>query len=230
MTHAELTAAGVEVGADVHAQLAQYVALLLDENQRLNLTSVREAEQAWITHICDSLALLPLMRACQPQRALDLGTGGGLPGIPLACACPTTEFTLLDATRKKVAAVERIAAGLELENVRLAWGRAEALAHDVVYRERFDAVTARAVADLPVLIECCAGFVRPGGVCWCFKTREEAASGESAARACELEYVEARPYRLPAVDAERVILIYRKVGALRAELPRQAGRAKKRPL
>ena len=272
MTHAELVAAGYDVAAAAYQRLEQFVALLLKENQRLNLTSIRDAEQAWITHICDSLALLPLIHEAKverfqnrssvqqegeapaeprlagrlalprkqnilesgPVRLLDLGTGGGLPGVPIACVCSDVEVTLLEATKKKLAAVRRITTELGLENVHCLRGRAETLAHDPAYREQFDAVTSRAVAELRVLVEYASGFTRPGGVCWFFKTPEgaekEIPDAEGAAQACVLRHVETRRYRLPVTYAERAIVVYRKEEPLRTDLPRSTGRAKKRPL
>jgi 16S rRNA (guanine527-N7)-methyltransferase len=234
MTHAELLAAGFEVDAGAHARLARYVELLLEHNRRVNLTAIRAVEEAWRVHICDSLALLPLVRAAGPRKLLDLGTGGGLPGVPVACVCADVQVTLVDATRKKLAAVERMVADLGLANVRCVWGRAERLAHEPALREQFDAVMARAFAELRVLVECAAGFVRRAGWCWFFKTAgaaaEEVAAAEPAATRCALEFVENRAYRLPADVAERVIVVYRKMGVLAADLPRGPGRPAKRPL
>lgn len=234
MTHAELVAAGYPVDEATHARLARFVALLIEETGRINLTSVRDEAGVWRKHVCDSLALLPLVGESRPKRLLDLGTGGGLPGVPIACACGDIEVTLVDATRKKVEAVERIVRGVGLENVRLAWGRAEVLAHEPAYREAFDAVTCRAVGGLSLLVEWSAGFVRPGGVCWLFKTRracgEELEAAEPAARRCGLRHRETRAYAAADVEHERVIVVYEKERRLRAELPRPPWRTGKRPL
>lgn len=234
MTHAELVAAGYDIDAQAYQRLEQFVALLLKENRRLNLTSIRDAEQAWITHICDSLTLLPLINEAKPARLLDLGTGGGLPGVPIACVCSDVDVTLLEATKKKLAAVQRITAELGLKNVHCLSGRAETLAHDPAYREQFDAVTSRAVAELRVLVEYASGFTRPGGVCWFFKTPEgaekEIPAAVNAAQACALCHIDTCLYRLPVTGVEHVIVMYRKEDPLRTDLPRSAGRAKKRPL
>ncbi len=234
MTHAELLAAGYDVDAAAHGRLTRYVSLLLAENRRVNLTSIDDEQDAWVQHVCDSLALLPLIEWSGAQSLLDLGTGGGLPGLPLACVCGGLQVTLLEATRKKLAAVERIAGELRLENVRFAWGRAETLAHDDAYRERFDAVTSRAVAELRVLVEYASGFARVGGECWFFKTpgvlADELAAADPAARRCGLEHAGDHPYRLPISAVDRVIAVYRKRDPLPADLPRAPGRPKKRPL
>lgn len=234
MTRDELAAAGFDVSNAAHQRLAAFVQRLLEENQKLNLTAARDEAEIWHGHVCDSLALWPAVQAHHVERLLDIGSGGGLPGLPLACLCDDLQVTLLDATQKKVAALERIIAQLALRNVRAVWGRAEALAHDPAYREQFEAVCARAVATLPVLIEYAAGFVRPGGYCWFFKSvagfRAEEAPAESAARACALAPAGTRAYRLPDERDERVLVGYRKEGPLAPTLPRRSGRAQKRAL
>lgn len=233
MTRDELAALGVAVPEAAFERLRGFVDALLDENRRTNLTGARTAEVLWRVHVCDCLAALPLLPSAGAARLLDLGSGGGLPGVPLACVRSELSVTLLDATRKKVAAVERIASRVGLNNVRVLWGRAETVAHDAACRERFDVVTARAVAKLAALAELASGFVRPGGECWFFKSdpgvaeREEA---ESAARRCQLEFVRSHDYRLIGEKDERHILIYRKSAPLPVALPRGVGRTRKRAL
>ncbi|MFH1749129.1 MAG: 16S rRNA (guanine(527)-N(7))-methyltransferase RsmG [Planctomycetota bacterium] len=234
MTPSELAAAGCDVGAGAYHRLAKFVRLLLSANQRVNLTAIDNEGEAWIKHICDSLALLPQIQTGQPGTLLDLGTGGGLPGIPLACVCPELQVTLAEATRKKLVAVERIVADLELGNVRCIWGRAETLAHESAYREKFDIVVARAVAKLRVLVEYASGFARIGGECWFFKSApgldQEARAAAQAARLCGLERADDHIYQLPESHSARVIVVYRKKSTLSRDLPREVGRPKKRPL
>src|SRR5262245_15056698 len=124
MTHAELSYAGYDISESACAHLHSYIQALLAENQKLNLISLRNEADIWSVHVCDSLALLPPIRERAAKRLLDLGCGGGLPGVPLACACPELRVTLLDATRKKVQALERIVAHVGLANVDCLWGRA----------------------------------------------------------------------------------------------------------
>lgn len=234
MTHAELAEAGVEVAAEVYAKLAAFVDALLEENRKLNLTAIREPERAWPLHIVDSLSLLPLLQAQKVETVLDLGSGGGLPGVPLACAAPDVQFTLLDATRKKLLAAERIVEAVGLANVRTLWGRAEALARDAAHRERYDVVIARAVAKLPTLIEYASGFTRVGGTCWFMKTPaaagSEVAEAEIAARICGMHCEGFTEYELPGEHGGRVVIVYTKTHKLRAKMPREPGAAKRHPL
>jgi 16S rRNA (guanine527-N7)-methyltransferase len=234
MTHAELSQAGVEVSAEAYAKLRAFLDALLQETRKLNLTAIRAADRAWPLHIVDSLALLPLLRAHEIATVLDLGSGGGLPGLPLACAAPNTQFTLLDATRKKLLAAERMIETVGLTNVATLWGRAELLARAADHRERYDVVVARAVAKLPALIEYAAGFVRVGGQCWFMKSAEaapvEVELAENAARLCALKCEGYTDYDLPGDHGRRVVIVYTKASKLRAKLPRAPGAAKRGPL
>lgn len=234
MTREELAAAGYDVRPAAYERLSRFVDLLLQENRRLNLTAIRTVEDVWRLHICESLALLPLVDELAARRVLDLGSGGGVPGVPLACVRDDLEVTLLDATRKKLEAVDRIIARLGLPGVRTLWGRAETLAHDRAHRERFDAVTARAVAPLPTLVEYAAGFVRPGGQCWFSKSSEaagrEVEAAGTAADHCQLSHFRTQQLTLPDERGERAIVIYSKRTPLPEDLPRPPGRPRQRPL
>ena len=233
MTQAELAAAGCDFGRRAHARLARFVELLLQENTKLNLTAIRDAVNVWPLHICDSLAIAPLIESAGAKRIIDLGSGGGVPGIPLACVNPNLEVMLLDSTRKKVAALERITAKIDLPNVSTRWGRAETLAHQPDLRESFDGLTARAVAALPLLIEYAAGFIRAGGRCWFSKScgaRDEIAAAAGAATACRLRLINSHRYSLPGGHGERQILEYEKTAPAPAAIPRQSGLASGRPL
>jgi 16S rRNA (guanine527-N7)-methyltransferase len=234
MTREELKAARIEISRPEHARLAEFVRLLLAENQHINLTGTREPAEYWARHVCDCLQLLPLLRADPPKKLVDLGTGGGLPGLPLACVLTDVQFTLIDATRKKLAVLERISMALQLANVHYVWGRAEVLAHESRLRERFDVLTARAVAKLPLLIEYAAGFVRPFGRLLLMKSvqavEQELPGAEGAEAACRVRRAAVHRYPLPAPHGERVVIEYVRTGALERRLPRAPGVAERQPL
>ncbi len=214
MTHEELSAAGSPVTREAYARLARWVAMLLDENTRMNLTAVRDPVEAWRLHVVDSLRLLPLVESFRPARLIDVGSGGGAPGLPLACACEAVEVTLLEATGKKVAALARMIEGLGLRNARAVQGRAEVESRRAPLAGGFDALTARAVAPLPRLLGWVSGLLRPGGRAWLFKTSaagEELAAGAAAAPSRGLRYVSEHAYVLPRETAARVIVEYEAV-------------------
>ncbi len=145
------------------AAVERYVELLLVANERLNLTRVVEPEAIARAHLLDALAALPLLDAWTPDRIVDLGSGGGVPAIPLALARPGISWTLVDSVGKKADALREIVATLGLRNVTVLAGRAEALGRDPRHRERYAVATARACAALPVLAELSIPLVRVGG-------------------------------------------------------------------
>lgn len=173
-----LAAIGVELEPMDRERLARYLELLYDANEKMNLTGV-PAEAAWTRHIFDSLTLVPWLAslaqesraadpASPPLRVLDVGSGGGLPGVALAIVMPSLapgcEVTLLEATGKKARFLETLVKPIDLDNVRVFNDRAETAAHDRRrHREFYDAVVSRAVGALPVLVELTLPFVRPGG-------------------------------------------------------------------
>lgn len=132
--------------------LEHYVDLLLARNKRLNLISRKDEHNVWTQHILHCTSLLFHRHFPQGSKILDLGTGGGLPGIVLAIFCPHLEFSLLDATRKKIEAVRAIVKELGISNIGTIWGRAEEVGRSPAYFRKFDIVVARAVAPLDKLV------------------------------------------------------------------------------
>lgn len=204
--------------------------LLKSKSEELNLFSSGDREKIESKHLPDSLAVLEFWDA--HGHVLDMGTGGGLPGLALAEACPDAGFSLLDSRQKKIDAVEEIAELAGLENVHTVCGRIEELAHDDDYREAYDFVTARALAPLPVLLEYAAGFLIEDGQLFAWKQaeyEEELVSSEKAQETLNLHFEASYGYTLPSGE-ERSILVFRKTGELSSKYPRAVGVPKKRPL
>ena len=135
-----IAALGIELEPhDLH-RLGRYLALLLDANTRFNLTAITDPNEAWMRHVLDSLTLLPLIASAEASRVIDVGSGGGLPGIPLAIAMPHVRFTLLEATGKKARFLNEAVQQLGLTNVEVVNDRAEAVGQDSsgMCREQFD--------------------------------------------------------------------------------------------
>jgi 16S rRNA (guanine527-N7)-methyltransferase len=155
---------GIEFEPGDVERLGLFLALLLETSKSVNLTAVTDPSQAWTRHILDSLTLLPLVAELpEGGSVIDVGTGGGLPGIPLAIVMPQLRVTLLEATGKKAeflgAAVQR----LGLKNVTVVNDRAEHAGHLPEHRERYDAALARAVGPLAVIAELTVPFAKIGG-------------------------------------------------------------------
>ena len=163
----------------------RYVALLLDANRRMNLTRLVEPDAVARLHLLDALAALPLLDPLEPRRALDLGSGGGVPGIVLALARPDWSWTLVDSVRKKADALRDFADALGLGNVAVRAERAETLGREAAHRERHDLVTARACAALPVVAEYALPLLAVNGALLAWKgpaVRGRSAAAESRIR------------------------------------------------
>lgn len=154
---------GLRLDGAVRERLDAYVALLMDANARFNLTAIRDLEGVETHLVAGSLEVVTHIPA-GTRSLIDVGTGGGIPGMIVAIARPELKVHLLDATAKKVRFLSDTAGVLGLSNVAVSHGRAEDLAHDPEFRERFDVGTARAVARLATLVELVHPFVIPGGV------------------------------------------------------------------
>lgn len=213
--------------------LGRYRELLLDWNERINLTAITDPAAIVTHHFLDSLACLlavpPDRRGA--ARVIDVGSGAGFPGIPLAIALPDWQVTLLEATGKKVRFLEEAARTLQLGNAHALQGRAEEVAHLTAYRGRYDIATARAVAALPTLLEYCAPFLRPGGLLLLPKKgdlSEELEAGRRAAAFLSTSLCD--PVSVPFFSDERIIVPGRQRRPCPEPYPRAAGAPIKHPL
>ena len=208
-----------------------FVALLLDANARMNLTRIVKPEAVARLHLLDALSALPLLDAVAPSSALDLGSGGGVPGIVLAIARPEMSWTLVDSTRKKADALRGFVAALGLGNVSVIAERAEILGRDPAHRERVDLVAARACAALPILAEYALPLVRIGGTVLAWKGLvgdAELRSGREAAAELGGE-IEVRETGLAALGDHRFVVMH-KVAATPHRFPRRPGEPARQPL
>ncbi len=216
--------------------LRLYQQELIAWNERFNLTAITDDFGIQIRHFLDSLSCLLALEPGEQfsgKRIIDVGTGAGFPGIPLKIICPTIRLTLLEATAKKVQFLEHIVAQLALQNVTVIHGRAEELGHDPQHREQYHWAVARAVADLPVLIEYLLPLVQVSG-------RVIAQKGESApAEAQRSEWAFTQlggqlrrlvPVDLRGLAETRYLVLVDKVAATPGKYPRRPGVPSKRPL
>lgn len=216
------------------AQLESYLDALLVANEHFNLTAITDRTQAWERHVLESLRFAPALdsnlspKTLDPAQVLDLGSGGGLPGMVLAIARPQFNFTLLEATAKKALFLEQTARALSLENVRVVCDRAElAAASDGALRGTFDLVVARAVAALPTLLELAVPFLKQQGTLIAIKGERAQDELDQAKRAlsvlnCEWVAQERQP--------SATLLFFRKTGKTPPKYPRRPGEPKRNPL
>ncbi len=219
---------GIEFDEKDLDQLGHWLELLVEGNQRMNLTRILHPEDAWHRHVLDSLSLLPMVATAEAGSLIDIGSGGGAPGIPLAIVCPDLEVGLVETTGKKARFLEETAATLGLSNVTVFNDRAERLAAvGEPQRERWDLVTARAVGRLPVLLELTVPFARVGGHVLAIK-------GEQAT--AEIEQSRAALHRLHATVVETVrtttgtVVVIEKPRPTPKCYPRPAGEPVRSPL
>jgi 16S rRNA (guanine527-N7)-methyltransferase len=231
-------ALGVRLTPDQQAAFQFYYEELVAWNQKFNLTAITEYEQVQIRHFLDSLSCLLVEEARlalnRPNaRVIDVGTGAGFPGIPLKLVCPGISLTLLEATGKKVMFLEHVMARLGLRRVSAIKARAEELAHDPAHREQYDLALARAVAELPAVVEYTLPFCKIGG--WVIAQKGEAGAAEawSADRAITLLGGELRrvmPVELPGLPEDRSLVVIEKISPTPEACPRRPGIPSKRPL
>lgn len=220
---------------DVEQQIEQFLRYrteLLDWNTRMNLTAITEPEEVLLKHFLDSLSLLSVYDRLT-TRLLDIGSGAGFPGIPLKIMRPTWEVVLLEATGKKVAFLLHVIETLQLEGIVALQGRAEELAHNQAYRGRFDAVTARAVASLPTLLEYAAPFCRVGGQIILPKkgdVEEEMVQGKRAAQQLGAKFKKDVAVSIPGLDDGRRLLVWEQQKLCLPQYPRSGAQMAKKPL
>ena len=218
----------IECDSYKEEKLQGYMEKLLKWNESINLTAIKDEEEFVIKHYADSLAVLDLVEYEDAEKIIDLGTGGGFPGIPLAIFSPEKKFTLVDSLGKRLKVIDDIAGELGIKNIKTVHGRAEDLGQDSKYREKFDLCVSRAVAELSTLCEYCLPFVKTEGYFIAYKSmevREELENAESAAELLggELEAV----YE---TETDHSLVIIRKLMKTPKSYPRRAGTPSKKPL
>ena len=200
-------------------------------NAKTNISRIRTKDDFLIKHIYDSLVLTPLLKEFQVKTLVDVGTGAGYPGIPLAIADPALKIFLNETSAKKIRYLNHVKNVLNLQNVVILAGRVEDIARLSENREKFGAATARALADLTVLLEYLSPLVEVGGHLFLLKGKDienEITKADSAAKTLGLLLSDVRKYSLEGNG--RSLLIYKKEKNCPKIYPRKAGMAIKRPL
>ena len=223
----------IDLSAHQLEQCARFAQLLISRNKEMNLTSLVEPEEIAVKHFVDSFTCLDVGLWPEGCRAVDVGTGAGFPGIPLAILRPDMSWVLIEALRKRVAFVKEAAAELGLTQVHCLHVRAEDLGRDPAARESFDVAVARAVSRLPVLLEYCVPLVKVGGGFIAMKGpegEEEMAEAQTAAKTLGVKAAALKRLELPGGGGRRTLIWYQKVHPTPSAYPRRAGIAQKRPL
>lgn len=233
MLVAQASAWGVALG-DLQVDKLLRFAGLLSSYEEANVVGERNVEALVLDHVLDSLSCALALEKARTRILIDVGSGGGLPGIPLAIALPDAHVTLLEATGKKVTFLELATERLGLENVDVVSGRAEDLGRGRL-RDRYDVATSRAVASLPVIEEYCLPLLRTGGLAVAMKGQppdDELAAGKNAAEELggSLREVVSVPQLAEMPERRRCLVVVEKETKTPEGYPRRPGLARKRPL
>lgn len=246
--------AGITLTDDQCVKFRAYEELLLEWNKKINLTSIILPEEIALKHFADSICVIPyIIKAFEKGKPeirsrsidisdflknspefsmIDIGSGAGLPGVPIKILCPGMSMTLLDSLNKRIIFQNEVIKMLGIDKCVTVHSRAEDSAGDEKYREKFDIAIARAVSGMTVLSEYCLPYVRVGGIFAAMKSNvsDELESAEYAIRLLGGEIEERHKFLLPDSDITRAVVIIRKIAKTPAAYPRKAGKPEKEPL
>ena len=224
---------GIEASDKMLADFQKYKDILVEWNQKMNLTGIEDEKEVFIKHFLDSVSAVTKGYIKNGMSLIDVGTGAGFPGMPLRICLPELKVTLLDSLNKRINFLQEVANQLDIDDIEFIHGRAEDFGKDENYRECFDIATARAVAGLSALMEFCVPFVKVGGHFVCLKgpnANLELEESKKAMEALGLEYIEKIDIKLPEIDLDHNILVFKKVKNTPSKYPRKAGKVTKNPI
>lgn len=208
-----------------------YMNLLLEWNEKINLTAITEPNDIILKHFVDSLTIEKFIN--KNAKVIDIGTGAGFPGIPVSIYRNDINMVLMDSLNKRIKFLDDVVDKNKLNNVKTVHARAEELAKNDNYREKFDVATSRAVAPLNILLEYMLPFVKTGGYCICMKgsnVDEEIVNSKKALNILNGKIEKIEKFELPNSDISRNIVIVKKVGNTPIKYPRKSGTPVKEPL
>ena len=208
-----------------------YMELLLEWNEKINLTAITEVEEVILKHFIDSMTVLKYIE--DGEDIIDVGTGAGFPGIPIAIMEQRKKLTLLDSLNKRINFLNEICNELKIHNVKTYHGRAEEFGHNKEHREKYDIAISRAVANMTTLVEYLIPFIKVGGICICMKgndIEEELEQAKFAIKELGGRIEKVEKFNLPNSDMERNIIIIKKIKETPNKYPRKAGMPSKIPL
>ncbi|RIN36930.1 16S rRNA (guanine(527)-N(7))-methyltransferase RsmG [Staphylococcus succinus] len=228
----QLSTHGIELSNEQRQQFQTYYQMLVEWNEKMNLTSITEEHEVYLKHFYDSIATSFYTDLTQPLTICDIGAGAGFPSIPLKIIFPNLHVTIVDSLNKRIHFLNQLAEALGLENVSFVHDRAETYGKGV-YRESYDIVTARAVARLSVLSELCLPLVKKGGQFIALKSskgEEELAEAGFGIGVFGGKVQDTISYELPEDAGERQMIIIEKRSQTPKKYPRKPGTPNKAPL
>lgn len=218
---------------EIEKKFILYKDLLKEWNQKINITSIEDDEEIYLKHFIDSLLLLNKDNLNENKSIIDVGTGGGFPGLPLKIVNDSYKVTLLDSLKKRIDFLSEVSKALKISGVELIHGRAEDFGQNKEYREKYDICVSRAVAPLNILSEYCMPFVKVGGYFASYKSdniSQEILDSDNAIKKLGGKIKEIKEINLPSTNIIRKIVIIEKIEATNKKYPRKAGRPSKDPI
>lgn len=224
---------GIQLSDEQLKQFSIFYDHMIEMNQVMNLTSITEEDEVILKHFYDSMSVIKYYDFHDQMNVIDVGTGAGFPGIPLAILLPNVQFTLMDSLNKRITFLKEVVQKCGLKNVECIHSRAEELAKDGDYRENYDVCVSRAVANLSVLLEYCIPFIKKGGKFISYKSissEEELTDSKNAQNKLCCKLKENISFELPDTDIKRNFLLFEKFDHTADKYPRNNGIPRKKPL
>jgi 16S rRNA (guanine527-N7)-methyltransferase len=221
----------IEIKNEEIVQFYEYMKILIEWNEKINLTAITEANDIILKHFVDSLTINKYLK--NNEKIVDIGTGAGFPGIPLAIMNKTNEFFLVDSLNKRINFLNEVKQNIKLDNITTIHSRAEDFGQNKLYREKFDIAVSRAVANLSVLLEYLLPAVKVGGKVICMKgsqIEEEINEAKFAINELGGKINKVEDFYLPGTDMKRNVIVIEKIKSTPKKYPRKAGMPSKQPL
>lgn len=228
-----LKAKGIELNEKQVKQFNLYFELLVEWNEKMNLTAITDLPSVYLKHFYDSISMAFYVDFTKQQSICDVGAGAGFPSIPLKICFPDLKVTIVDSLNKRIQFLNHLSEQLNLSEVQFVHARAEEFGQDPKYREKFDVVTARAVARLTVLSELCIPLVKPGGQFLAMKAsaaQDELSDASKAISTLGANKKEEFTFQLPVENSERSLFVFDKIKNTPKKYPRKPGVPNKTPL
>ncbi|RNA68019.1 16S rRNA (guanine(527)-N(7))-methyltransferase RsmG [Alteribacter keqinensis] len=229
----ELKKRGITLSDHQLSQFERYFHILVDWNERMNLTAITAKEEVYLKHFFDSVSAAFYHDFNSVETVVDIGAGAGFPSLPLKICFPHLDVTIVDSLNKRITFLHALAEELDLTGVSFYHDRAETFGKKKEHREHFDVAMARAVARLPVLSELCIPLVKKDGTFLAMKgagAKNELSESKKAFSLLGGELIEANQFTLPQEESERSIIKIKKVNQTPGKFPRKPGTPNKQPL
>lgn len=224
---------GITLTEEQVIQFRKYFELLVEWNEKMNLTAITDAPSVYLKHFYDSICAAFYVDVTGEKKLCDVGAGAGFPSIPLKICFPQLQVTIVDSLNKRIGFLQHLAEELELDHVQFIHARAEEFGQNPLYREQFDIVTARAVARLSVLSELCVPLVKKGGLFVSMKgaaAEEELQDAQKALHTLGVTLIEKHSFLLPIENSERNVFVFKKDKQTPKKYPRKPGMPNKSPI